>query len=125
MSSTILSHRDLEVWQRAMQFVLEVYEATERFPKSERFNLTDQLRRAVVSIPANIAEGHGSSTGNFARYLDIALGSAAEVDTLLELAHRLNYLQLDHYRALAEELSHIRQMLFALRRAVRRRKRKG
>ncbi len=84
------SHRDLEVWRRSMALVRRVYEVSADFPPRERGNLQQQLRRAVIAIPANIAEGHGRrSDGAFARHLDIALGSAAEVDTLLQLAHDL------------------------------------
>ena len=114
------SHRDLEVWQRAMRFVQGVYAATERFPRHERGNLQSQLRRAAVSIPANIAEGHGRRTdGIFARHLDIALGSAAEVDTLLQLALDLGYLSADNHTQLTEELTIITKMLHVLYRRVR------
>ncbi len=88
------------------------------FPDTERFHMVDQLRRAVTSIPANIAEGHGRSAKIFARHLDIALGSAAEADTLLELAHRLGYLTVEDYNALMDSLTRIRKMLFRLRQSV-------
>jgi four helix bundle protein len=73
--------RQLKVWQKAHRFVLHVYEATQKFPAEERFGLTSQIRRAAVSIPANIAEGAvRSSDADFGRFLHIALGSASEVD---------------------------------------------
>ncbi len=73
--------RKLLVWQRAHELVLFIYKTTEKFPKSEMFALTSQVRRAVVSIPANIAEGQGAGTKpQFARYLDIAKGSLSEVE---------------------------------------------
>ena len=89
---SLRSYRDLDVWNMAMEFVEQIYHMTQTFPDTERFHMVDQLRRAVTSIPTNIAEGHGRSAKIFARHLDIALGSAAEADTLLELAHRLGYL---------------------------------
>ena len=73
--------RKLLVWQRAHELVLQVYRFTEKFPKHELFGLTSQLRRAVVSVPANVAEGHAAGgKGQFGRYLDIAQGSLAEVE---------------------------------------------
>ncbi len=114
------SHRDLVVWQRAMTFVQRVYEATESFPPHETYNLVSQLRRAAVSIPANLAEGHGRRTdGAFARHVDIALGSTAEVDTLLQLAHDLGYLSQEHLEILMEDLEQIGRMLQSLYKTLR------
>ena len=114
-----LSYRDLEVWQRAMDLVMQVYQATEGFPHHEVFNLTQQMRRAAVSIPSNIAEGHGRTRGTFTQFLDIALGSTAELDTLMTIAHRLGYLSEETYQALNEEILLIRKLLFALRKAIK------
>lgn len=84
--------RKLLVWQKAHQLVLLTYKTTEKFPKHEMFGLTSQLRRAIVSVPANIAEGYAAGgKGQFGRYLDIAQGSLAEVEYYLILAHDLNY----------------------------------
>ena len=88
------SHRDFPVWRQAMLLVEQVYQLTGRFPAAERFGLTQQLRRASVSIPSNIAEGAGrSSTGELGHFLGIALGSAAEVETQLELSSRLGFIE--------------------------------
>lgn len=88
----IVSHKDLKVWQEAMDFVILMYDITEQFPSKEAFGLTSQLRRASVSIPSNIAEGAGRKGGKeFARFLQMALGSLSEVETQLELAFRLGY----------------------------------
>lgn len=85
--------RKLLVWQKAHQLVLQVYKLTENFPKHEMFGLTSQLRRAIVSVPANIAEGYAAGgKGQFGRYLDIAQGSLAEVEYYLILAHDLTYI---------------------------------
>ncbi|WP_242131015.1 four helix bundle protein [Aestuariivivens marinum] len=88
------SHRDLKVWQEAMNLVVIIYELTEKFPSNEAFGLASQLRRAAVSIPSNIAEGAGRKGGKeFARFLYIALGSLSEVETQIEIAVRLQYLK--------------------------------
>ena len=84
------SHRDLQVWQKAMDLVVAVYELTRGLPKEERYGLTSQLRRAAVSIPSNIAEGYGRvHRGDYIRHLSIASGSLAEVETQLTIAGRL------------------------------------
>lgn len=81
------SFRDLEVWQMGRQLVRDVYELSEKFPAKEQFGLTSQIRRAAVSIPANIAEGHGRRLdGAFTQFLRIASGSLNEVETLIILA---------------------------------------
>ena len=85
--------RKLIVWQKAHQLVLMVYKFTEKFPKQEMFGLTSQMRRAMVSVPANIAEGYAAGGKNqFGRYLDIAQGSLAEVEYYLILALDLKYI---------------------------------
>jgi four helix bundle protein len=89
----INSHKDLKVWQEAMELVLNIYKISENFPKQEMFGLTSQIRRASVSVPSNIAEGAGRrSEKEFGRFLYISLGSLAELETQLEIAKRLNYI---------------------------------
>lgn len=88
----------LIVWQRAHQLVLQVYKLTEKFPKNEMFGLTSQLRRAMVSVPANVAEGYAAGgKGQFKRYLDIEQGSLAEAEYYLILAQDLNYITPSQY----------------------------
>jgi four helix bundle protein len=90
--------RKLLVWQRAHQLVLQVYKFTEKFPKHEMFGMTSQLRRAIVSVPANVAEGYAAGgKGQFKRYLDIAQGSLAEVEYYLILAQDLTYVTSSQY----------------------------
>lgn len=90
--------RKLIVWQRAHQLVLLVYKLTEKFPKHEMFGLTSQLRRAMVSVPANVAEGYGAGgKGQFGRYLDIAQGSLTEAEYYLILAQDLAYITPSQY----------------------------
>jgi four helix bundle protein len=86
-------YSDLIAWQKAMDLVVRVYRATEPFPQREMFGLSNQLRRAAVSIPSNIAEGQGrSTTKEFLHFLSIARGSLQEVETQLLIAFRLDYL---------------------------------
>ena len=88
-----LKHKKLKVWQTARSLVKKVYEATNQFPDSERFGLVNQLRRAIVSVPSNIAEGSSRETSvEFIRFLVIARGSLSEVDTQLTLAEDLAYM---------------------------------
>ncbi|MGL6074472.1 MAG: four helix bundle protein [Fimbriiglobus sp.] len=92
MAQPLQSYRDLSVWQKAMDLVEMSYNITKRFPKEELFGLTNQLRRAAVSIPANIAEGYGRShRPDYLRFLAIARGSLFELETHLILCGRLEY----------------------------------
>ncbi|TWT88305.1 hypothetical protein Mal64_17840 [Pseudobythopirellula maris] len=116
----IRSHRDLNVWQRGMELAERVYALTSRFPKEEMYGLTSQLRRASASVPANIAEGNGrDSTKEYLRFLSIAVGSLAEVETFLELARRLNYCPQPTLAPLTEVLEEERRMLRGLQRSLR------
>ena len=84
--------KDLIVWQKAMDLVTKVYRITEAFPKREAYSLTDQIRRAAVSVPSNIAEGQAHfSRAEFAHFLRHASGSLAELETQLQIAERLEY----------------------------------
>lgn len=108
-------HEKLDVWKKAIEFVVAVYKATENFPGDERFGLTSQLRRAAVSIPANIAEGAGrKSSKEFAHFLSTSQGSASEVDTELLIAKRLGYLENSKYVELCGSLDEIGRMLTGL-----------
>lgn len=87
------AHKKLDVWQEGVALATLIYQVTEEFPKSEIYGLTSQMRRAVVSVPSNIAEGAARhSSKEFAQFLSIAGGSLSELDTQLEIAHNLNYL---------------------------------
>jgi len=88
----VRSHRDLEVWQKAMDLAVEIPRSTEAMPKSEIYGSTGQIRRAAASVPANIAEGSGRrTTRGLLHFLSIAAGSLREVDTFLELIDRLGF----------------------------------
>jgi four helix bundle protein len=113
--SDIKSYRDLEVWQRSKDLALEFYRVTRSFPGDEKFGLTSQIRRASVSVAANIAEGQARvHTGDFVRHLSMARGSLAEVETLLEIATGLDYLQREKVKQLWNELQTVGRMLTAL-----------
>ena len=112
--------RNIQAWQKAHELTLQVYHATEDFPKAELYNLTSQIRRACYSIPMNLAEGCAkSSDAEFGRFIDISCGSASELDYGLMLARDLGYLKGDAYEGLYKDLTSVRKMLSKLRSTVK------
>jgi len=112
---------DLAVWRRAQSLAVTAYLATSTFPPEERFGLTAQIRRAAVSVPTNIAEGHGRGTdGEFRRFLSIAMGSLLELESELHLAAELGYLSRDCQRELQARCRQLELMLYRLRRRLKR-----
>ncbi|MCV3215610.1 four helix bundle protein [Plectonema radiosum NIES-515] len=104
--------RDLKVWQRSHKLVLSIYEVTANFPKHELYGLTSQMRRAAASIPTNIAEGCGrGSDADFARFLQMAMGSGSELEYQLILAHDLGFIDKLQYDKLSNELIETKRML--------------
>jgi four helix bundle protein len=101
----IKSYRDLQVWQKAVELAVHIYHMTESFPKTEIYALTNQMRRAAVSIASNIAEGYGRSEPELARYLTVARGSLAELETQAEIAKRIGHLSIRDHTELAEEVN--------------------
>jgi four helix bundle protein len=113
--ATVKGYRELVVWQKSMGLAEEVYTTTNSFPKSELYGLTSQMRRAVISIASNIAEGQGrNSTGEFIQFLGIAKGSVAEIETQLELACRLQMLSSVETLRLTNQANEIGRMLTGL-----------
>ena len=113
------THQDLEVWQKAIGFVTQVYKYTESFPKSEIYGLTNQIRRASVSIPSNIAEGAARNTSkDFSHFLAITLGSIAELETQLIIANNLEYLNHEQVEELTSSLISIRKMTLGLKKSL-------
>jgi four helix bundle protein len=113
------SHRDLIVWQKAMDLVVDVYKIARQLPDVERFALANQIRRAVSSIPANIAEGKARGTPRqFLNFLSIADGSLAELDTHLETAVRIGYLAPTLQAPLIERMQEIGRMLNGLKKSI-------
>ena len=112
---SIRSYRELEVWQKAMNLVVDCYRLASQFPKTEVYGLASQLQRAVVSVPANIAEGQGRShTKEFLNHLSIAYGSLMEVETHLQIARRLHYLDDSTLDAMLEKTGELGRMLNGL-----------
>ncbi|MBN2296339.1 MAG: four helix bundle protein [Pirellulales bacterium] len=112
--------RKVKVWEKAHELTLGIYRATTSFPDNERYGIVSQIRRACASIPTNIAEGCGRSSQNdLARFIDIATGSANEVDYQLQLAMDLGYLGETHYISLTEKVEEVRRMLTAFNKTVR------
>jgi len=119
LQAPIKSHRDLIVWQKAMDLVVLIYKATEAFPKHELYGLTSQLRRAAASIPANIAEGQGRrSKPEFCQFLGNARGSLLELDTHLELALRLKYLTASQHERIQKDVVEVGRLTNGLLRSL-------
>ncbi|NMA40457.1 MAG: four helix bundle protein [Lentisphaerae bacterium] len=115
MNMQVKSYKDLIVWQKAMDLAVMIYLVTKSFPKDEQYGLASQLRRAAVSLPSNIAEGHArTSTAEFKNFLSIARGSLAEVETQLLIAVRLNYLEQGQWADLMYIQTEINKMTNAL-----------
>jgi four helix bundle protein len=109
------THKKLKVWQESIELVLQLYRHLDGFPKDERFGLVAQLQRAAVSIPSNIAEGAARrNTKEYLQFLFIARGSLSEVDTQLDIAFKLGYLNNSSYERLSEKLTGISKMLNGL-----------
>src|SRR5689334_24049001 len=109
------NYRELEVWEKSHKLTVDLYKLSRTFPKEELYGLTSQLRRAAVSIGANLAEGCGRRTNaEMARFVRIAMGSASELDHHLLLCKDLGYLEIDHYRRMGNDLTEVRKMLSSL-----------
>jgi four helix bundle protein len=120
-SNPISSHRDLIVWQKSMDLAVAAYRLTSTFPSDERFGMTSQVRRAAASIPANIAEGYGrESPGAYAQHLRIAQGSLKELETHIELAHRISLLDIAILNETNDRTQEIGKMLRSLIRSLER-----
>ena len=112
-------HKELIVWQKAMDLVAAIYKLAKSFPKTEVYGLASQMRRAAVSVPSNIAEGHGlKQTQAYARHLAIANGSLTELETQLEIARRLGYLTPEN-ESVISQAGEVGRMLAGLRRSLR------
>ncbi len=115
----IKCYRDLLVWQKAIDLVINCYELTTQFPKSELYGLSSQIRRAAVSIPANIAEGHGRDyLGDFMHHLSIAAGSLMELETHIIIAGKLKYLDSETVERVLQNTDEISRMLKGLKKSL-------
>lgn len=117
------THKDLDAWKEAINFVTEIYRYTEKFPDVEKFGLTSQIRRASVSVPSNIAEGAArNSNKEYLQFLNYALGSISEIETQLIIALNLNFISDEQYKQLDTNLTTIRKLLLGLIKYIRNKK---
>ena len=113
------THRDLDVWKNSVEFVTQIYKITRLFPKEELYGITNQIRRAAVSIPSNIAEGAARNHDKeFIQFLYIALASGSEVETQLIISKNLNYINENQFNDLLSRLTVIQKMLQGLIRSL-------
>lgn len=113
-------HRKLVAWQKSMELVQDVYKVSGDFPKNEEYGLSAQMRRAALSIPSNIAEGAArKGSKEFRQFLNIAQGSISELDTQLELACLIGYINMSQHEVITAKLTGISKMLYGLSKAVK------
>lgn len=115
MTEYVPNHEKLEIWKDSIILVTNIYKLTKEFPSEERYGLTDQIRRAMISVPANIAEGSGRGTKKeFRQFLLISRGSLQEVNTLLLIAKNLSYLSESKYQAFRTDILYLLRRISAL-----------
>jgi four helix bundle protein len=115
--------RELQVWHKAHQLTLSIYTATQAMPDEERYGLISQMRRSCMSIPSNIAEGCGrGGDGDMQRFMQIAMGSASELEYQIILAHDLNYLSAVEYEQFVGQVQEVKKMLASFIMAIRKRR---
>jgi len=120
MVEVVRTYRDLKVWQKSCDLVTDVYKLSNKLPKEELYGLTSQLRRAVISVPSNIAEGHArKSTKEFINFLSITSGSLAEVETQLILSVNLKYLLENDVMPIKNKIIEIEKILFSLKKSLK------
>ena len=120
MEEKIKSFKDLKIWQKGIEIVKDVYDITKSFPKEELYGLTSQMRRCVVSIPSNIAEGFKRyHNKEFKQFLYITLGSSAELETQLVISEELKYINEREVEKICEKLDHLSKMITVLMRKLK------
>ncbi len=120
MTKAIRSYKDLQVWQEAMELVAQTYVLTAKLPESERFGLKPQMRRAAVSVPANIAEGHASNHRKvFLNHLSMARGSLTELETYVLLMMKLQYATSEHVQGTQQQIQKVGKLLNGLIRSLK------
>jgi len=109
----INSFKEMQIYARSKELLKQVYQVTEKYPEREKYNVISQLRRSILSIPLNIAEGYGrQSKEEFKRFLKISLGSSNEVEALLEISKELSYITQEEYKTLSKENEEIGKMIY-------------
>jgi four helix bundle protein len=117
---SISSFRELRVWQLGMDLAERIYILTDSFPKSETYGLTSQIRRSAVSVPSNLAEGHGrNSTKEFLQFIAIAFGSICELETQILLSHRFKYIETDDLEKILALLTETSKTIRGLQKALK------
>lgn len=119
MGSNQPPHKSLKAWKYGIELVKDIYKLNQGFPKEEIYGLTSQMRRAAISIPSNIAEGAiGRTKKHFASYLLNAIGSLAELDTQIEIAHMLEYINHDDKTEVIEKLNRVKALTLGLKNSL-------
>ena len=122
MEKDIKSFRDLNIWHKGIDLVKNVYKESQNFPREEIYGLTNQLRRAAISIPSNIAEGHTREHLNeYLQHISIAQASLAELQTQLEIAKRLSYIPMEDFTTTQKQAESLSKQLYALRNSLKKR----
>ncbi len=111
MDKQVHTFKQLIVWQKSMDLVIDIYDAINKFPKEELYGLSSQIKICAISIPSNIAEGRRRTKEDFCRFLAIAYGSGGELETQLEIAYRLKFIGDNQYKSLVSSLDEIMRML--------------
>jgi four helix bundle protein len=115
MERIIKSFRDLNIWQKGIDLVKDIYKETQNFPRQEIYGLTNQIRRAAISIPSNIAEGHiRQHRAEFRQFLSVALGSLAELETQIVISRELNYISTEKSLNLIDQMGSLGKMIRGL-----------
>jgi four helix bundle protein len=115
MERTIKSFRDLNIWQKGIDLVKDIYKETQNFPRQEIYGLTNQIRRAAISIPSNIAEGHiRQHRAEFRQFLSVALGSLAELETQIVISRELNYISTEKSLNVIDQMGSLGKMIRGL-----------
>ena len=115
-----MTHKDLTVWKVAIEMVTEIYALTNDFPEQEKFGLCNQIRRAAVSVPSNIAEGAARTySKEFIQFLSVSLGSLAELETQLIISNNLKYINEEKFNLTINKIIEIRKMIIGLRKRVK------
>jgi len=117
------TYRELIVWRKSMDFVTSIYQVSKLFPNDENFGLTSQLRRSAISIPSNISEGYGrNSLNDYIRFLNISVGSLYEVQTQIEIAFNLKYIENEQFKSIYDSTREIERMMSSLIRKLNEKK---
>ncbi|MFV0267385.1 MAG: four helix bundle protein [Draconibacterium sp.] len=112
--------KNLKIWQKGINLVVDIYKTSQNFPSEELYGLTSQMRRSAVSIPSNIAEGSGrNSDKEFSRFLDISLGSSFELETQIIIAHKLSFINNEKFNELTHDVQEEQKMITGLQKSIK------